>query len=196
MTKTKTTKISIRYSTVDGYKETRKYTTLDGAREFAVKMLGEHPERGMDYAISGDGISKIDNLKGCTLDDLFPAPVVEDEASEIEDLADEMEDGEQEEARVTKTIVAKKWQAEYAKRPLKGTCSDGLAYTLKSLLNDEKGNVIISRVIALGWANGIDVEFRWGRLNPGQMRMNLGNALRHMIKNNKPVVLTLEDEAA
>ena len=51
-------RITIRYSAVDGYRETRHFKTLQGAQRYADKMLGI-PEFGAYYAISNDGIGKI-----------------------------------------------------------------------------------------------------------------------------------------
>mgnify|MGYP005830341315 FL=1 len=51
-------RITIRYSAVDGYRETRRFKTLQGAQRYADKMLGI-PEFGSYYAVSQDGIGKI-----------------------------------------------------------------------------------------------------------------------------------------
>ena len=52
-------RITIRYSSIDGYSETRHYQTLKGAHRWADEMLGDCFEIGTGYAISGDGIGKI-----------------------------------------------------------------------------------------------------------------------------------------
>jgi len=65
--------IAIRYRTVDGANVRRTFQTINGARRFAHKWVGAHPEIGTRYAISGDGVGKI-TCEGCSLDDLFPAP--------------------------------------------------------------------------------------------------------------------------
>lgn len=65
--------IRIHYSTLDRYNERRKFKTLDGARKYAHKWVGEHPEIGSFYAVSGDGGGKV-TVEGCTLAELFPEP--------------------------------------------------------------------------------------------------------------------------
>lgn len=64
--------ITIVYSSVDGGWTTRKFKTLKGARAFAHKWVGGHPEIGSSYAVSGDGIGKV-TVQGATLAELFPA---------------------------------------------------------------------------------------------------------------------------
>ena len=66
-------KITVKYQSIDGYNETRKYKTLNGARRFAQKWVGKHPEisENFRYAISADGIGKI-TCFGCTVKELFP----------------------------------------------------------------------------------------------------------------------------
>jgi hypothetical protein len=63
--------ITVRYSSIDGFGERREFHTLGGARTFAHYWIGQHPEMGSTYAISGDGIGKI-TCEGCTLKELFP----------------------------------------------------------------------------------------------------------------------------
>lgn len=63
--------IYICYSSVDGYVEERKYKSLGAAQQFAQKWVGETPELGTYYAISGDGIGKI-TVEGIELKHLFP----------------------------------------------------------------------------------------------------------------------------
>jgi hypothetical protein len=67
------TEITIRFSSLDGWRQTRKFKTLRGARAYAQKWVGEHPEIGSSYAVSGDGIGKV-TVVGCTLAQLFPEP--------------------------------------------------------------------------------------------------------------------------
>lgn len=63
--------IIVYYSSIDGCRETRKYKTLEGARRFAQEMIGRTPEMGSYYAVSGDGVGKIE-VKGVLLRELFP----------------------------------------------------------------------------------------------------------------------------
>lgn len=64
--------IKVRYSSIDHFRQTRRYTTLAGARLYAHRWIGAHPEMGTHYAISGDGVGKIE-VTGCTLAELFPS---------------------------------------------------------------------------------------------------------------------------
>jgi hypothetical protein len=63
--------IRVRYESIDRFSKTRRFKTLKGAQKFAQKYLGETPEMGSFYAVSGDGIGKI-TCEGCRLYDLFP----------------------------------------------------------------------------------------------------------------------------
>ena len=51
--------IKLSYQSIDRYHETRTFKTLAGAQKYAQKWVGETPEMGRDYAISGDGIGKV-----------------------------------------------------------------------------------------------------------------------------------------
>lgn len=64
-------RIYVTYSSVDGAEKDRSFRTLEAAREFAHHWIGAHPEIGSRYAVSPDGIGKIE-VVGCTLRDLFP----------------------------------------------------------------------------------------------------------------------------
>lgn len=63
--------IRVKYSSVDGYSVRRSFKTLVGAQKFAQKYVGEHPDMGSYYAVSFDGIGKIE-VDGVKLSDLFP----------------------------------------------------------------------------------------------------------------------------
>ena len=64
-------------------------------------------------------------------------------------------------------------------------CGDELALILKEYC---KGRVA-EAVIEIGRANNIDVQKKYGNLNPGMQRMNLGNVLRNRIRNGYKVVI-------
>lgn len=66
--------IKVTYTSVDRYTRSQRFKTLEQAQRFAHRWVGEHPEIGRSYAISGDGIGKI-TVKGASLSDLFPEPV-------------------------------------------------------------------------------------------------------------------------
>jgi hypothetical protein len=63
--------IKVRYSSIDGFSKTAKFKTMNGARKFAHKWVGEHPEIGSHYAVAGDGVGKV-TVEGTTLAELFP----------------------------------------------------------------------------------------------------------------------------
>ena len=63
--------IKVRYKACDGYSKRGTFKTLAGAQRFAVKWVGETPERGSFYAVSADGIGRV-TWEGCTFSELFP----------------------------------------------------------------------------------------------------------------------------
>ena len=63
--------IKVKYSSVDSRNgKWRSFKTLSRARKFAQHWIGKTPEIGATYAVSGDGICKIE-VKGAKLPDLF-----------------------------------------------------------------------------------------------------------------------------
>lgn len=63
--------IKVKYSSVDSRNgKWRSFKTLKRARKFAQYWIGQNPEIGASYAVSGDGIGKIE-AKGVALADLF-----------------------------------------------------------------------------------------------------------------------------
>ena len=65
-------KIKVKYSSIDGYHKYATFKTLKGAQNFAHKWVGGHPDIGSSYAVSYDGIGKIEVAGDATLKDLFP----------------------------------------------------------------------------------------------------------------------------
>lgn len=63
--------IKLRYEAVDGFRQTKQFKLLRGARKYAQTMLGKFPEMGGGYAVSGDGVGKIVVVQGCQLSELF-----------------------------------------------------------------------------------------------------------------------------
>jgi hypothetical protein len=53
--------ITVRYSTIDHFRETRKFRSLKGAMRYAHRRVGPHAEisPNFGYAVSEDGIGKI-----------------------------------------------------------------------------------------------------------------------------------------
>jgi hypothetical protein len=66
--------IQLHYSSADDMQgEIKKFPTVEAAGVWARKMLGDHPEVGPGYAVSGDGIAKVSVLSaGLRLGELFP----------------------------------------------------------------------------------------------------------------------------
>jgi hypothetical protein len=64
--------VTVYFSTSDGHRRTRTFKTLQGAQKYAQERIGETPELGSYYAVSGFGDSKIE-AKGATVRELFPA---------------------------------------------------------------------------------------------------------------------------
>jgi hypothetical protein len=63
--------ITVRYAAVDGYRTTRKFTSIAGARKFAARYIGNNPDTfGGSYAVSDDGVGTV-RVEGCTLAALF-----------------------------------------------------------------------------------------------------------------------------
>jgi len=67
------TKITVLYTSIDGARKRRSFTSIEKARKFAHDWVGPHPDMGWTYAISDDGVGKIE-VTGARLDDLFPRP--------------------------------------------------------------------------------------------------------------------------
>ncbi len=87
--------------------------------------------------------------------------------------------------RVVKgNIVPKKYQQAYGKNKHNG---DALAIFMKDLFTTKEG-VNIPAVQASGELNNI-WRAQYATLNPGQIRMTVGNRLRHIAKKNGEVTL-------
>lgn len=66
--------ITVIYSSIDNVRIRRRFASLAGAQNFAFHWVGERPEIGSTYAVSGDGVGKIEVI-GATLAELFPQTV-------------------------------------------------------------------------------------------------------------------------
>ena len=75
--------IHVHYRAVDGAGDTRRFRTLGGARKYAHEMVGPHPEIGRTYAVSGDGVGRVQVI-GATLAELFPDPTDTSTADQID----------------------------------------------------------------------------------------------------------------
>lgn len=63
-----------------------------------------------------------------------------------------------------------------------GTCGDGVAMWLANRTAEGYSPEQVGAV------NGVPVEGRWGHLNPGMRRMNLGNVLRRLVAEGHKLV--------
>lgn len=86
-----------------------------------------------------------------------------------------------------RSIVKPDYKIEYDQHD--GHANDDLAYALAEYTRTSTGTADPSRVQAVGLANGIDVNARWGHLNMGQRRMNCSNVLRARWRKGQPVVV-------
>jgi hypothetical protein len=77
---TSTPTIRLRYRSVDGHAEEKTFSSVADAQRFAHHWIGPRPEIGRGYAVSGDGIGKIE-ARGITLAALFPPPGSAEQAS-------------------------------------------------------------------------------------------------------------------
>lgn len=72
--------IVVRYRSIDGGSKRGVFKTLDGARKFAQKWVGRHPEIGLGfgehYAVSDDGVGKV-TVDGVDIHNLFPEEGIE-----------------------------------------------------------------------------------------------------------------------
>jgi hypothetical protein len=62
--------IKVRYSAIDGFRKTRSFKTLAGARKFVLDRVGPQDVEGSWYAVSNDGVGKV-TWEGCTRAQLF-----------------------------------------------------------------------------------------------------------------------------
>ena len=127
MTALATLAVLVRYYSIDGVRQARRFSTLAGARKFAQRCVGATPEFGRTYAVSADGVGKV-MVEGARLADLFPAAVAEMAA----DCVDAFEAAMQAEAaaeraqdRADADEAAQAARDFYAVRRVAGcTCSD------------------------------------------------------------------------
>ena len=93
------------------------------------------------------------------------------------------------EVKVSKSVVPAKYRKRYGKS---GTVGDQISKLLASSVKDDKGKVDAKKLAEVGKANKLDVAKRWGHLNIGMRRMNLGNVLRARVVAGDHVVIGAE----
>jgi len=101
--------IKIRYSAVDGFSKRKSFKSLKGARKYAIEMLGKYPSFGSYYAVSDDGVGKIEVISGVKLRDLFG-----DEGGNPDPVIDELEAAYEEELRAEEAREREQIKAEAA----------------------------------------------------------------------------------
>lgn len=77
--------ITLLYTSIDHVRTRRTFATLAGAIAFAERKVGPTPELGSHYAVSPDGIGKIEVVRGTALASLFPALTADLSATEEEE---------------------------------------------------------------------------------------------------------------
>lgn len=82
--------IKITYRACDGYSKSKTFKTLASAQKYAQRQIGEHPEMGGTYAVSGDGIGTI-RVQGATLREIFPPAQQAKDNAPRDRLASELE---------------------------------------------------------------------------------------------------------
>lgn len=91
------------------------------------------------------------------------------------------------EVKKSNSIVPLKFKARYKEHD--GNCGDGMAEAFAEAVKDGKGKTDPELLAKVAAANGIDLQARWGKLNLGQQRMNLGNVLRTRARKGEKVVV-------
>jgi len=81
--------------------------------------------------------------------------------------------------------VPAKYKAKYGRTQ---SCDDDVATSLKDAVTGADGSCDLDAVRNVAIANDIDPK-RWGHLNVGMQRMNLGNVLRAMVKRGEYVIV-------
>jgi len=110
-----------------------------------------------------------------------------DETAPIVAATDEAAPEATDETPVKKgTIVPNHYKARYKQHG--NSCGDEMADAFATLVKTKQGTDL-AKLREIGLQNGIDVESRWGHLNVGQQRMNLGNVLRNRLKNAEKVMI-------
>ena len=94
------------------------------------------------------------------------------------------DDGEEGEGQVH-NVVPPKYREQYKEH--NSSCGDDVAEVFKKACADVED--LPAKLAEIGDANDVDVASRWGHLNNGMQRMNLGNVLRARVKNGKRVVI-------
>lgn len=63
--------IKVHYCSIDGVHKMKRCQTLREAQLWAINWVGQYPEVGSHYAVSGDGVGKV-TVEGASITDLFP----------------------------------------------------------------------------------------------------------------------------
>lgn len=96
----------------------------------------------------------------------------------------ELGEGEEEEEAESKSVIRPKYRAIY--RPQDDTCADAFVEAFKAFTEDGDGRMDLDALQKVATDNGVDMK-PYAHLNNGMKRMNLGNKLRGMQRNNVTV---------
>lgn len=111
----------------------------------------------------------------------------EDEGAEDE-VEEGLDDAEGEDGGEERSIVKRKYRQQY--KPFKHTNGDDLAMQLKKYLTieAEDGSDMIDIVLLKRFAQANECwDAKYGSLNPGQQRMNVGNRLRSKVRKGHDI---------
>jgi hypothetical protein len=106
-------------------------------------------------------------------------------------------DDETSDADQSRSVVPRKYRDQYAKRAVKGTCSDEFAAKFSAACTEETedGTAISPRKLrAFAKANGV-WQPSYSGLNVGMQRMNIGNRLRAKIRKGHKMVWKVGKDA-
>jgi hypothetical protein len=153
-------------------------------------IVNSHPDKiaSVEYdaeqqlwvATFADGV-ELDPMEGEDLEQIL-ADAVDAAGEFLASQGEEADLDDDSDEPVVRTIVPHKYRNEYKARGDARSCGDWLALTMRDLLNagSKKAPVDLAKTYALAEANGCTK--RWEHLNPGQQRMNAGNAIRRQVK--------------
>jgi hypothetical protein len=117
------------------------------------------------------------------------SPFVSDQDPEADE--GEGEDEDEDEAKRRASVVKQRYKERYRAQGDETCCGDDLSQIMReatTMRNDKGKDVCDPEMVELiGRDNGINVQERWGHLNVGMQRMNLGNVLRKKARDGEVI---------
>ena len=86
----------------------------------------------------------------------------------------------------TGSVVPQTYKTKYRATSGEHRCGDKLSDLLKAATLNDEGKSDLKKIRAVAKENGLSVD-KWLHLNPGMIRMNMGNVLRGMIRSEGSV---------